>query len=66
MITLPPMYQKNKYDEQYKEHKKLKKMVRKFHLSVENKKPIIIKSQKSDPVLSNDDGFDESNEELMN
>ena len=35
--------QKNKLDEQYKEHKKLKKMVRKFHPSVENKKPIKVK-----------------------
>lgn len=42
-------------------------MVRKFHLSVESKKPLKIKHNKSDPVLPNDDdGFDETNEELMN
>jgi len=65
MITLPPMcIQKNKLDEQYKEHKKLKKMVRKFHPSVENKKSLKVK--KNDVLLNNDDGFDVTNEELMN
>ena len=39
-------------------------MVRKFHPSVENKKPLKVK--KNDVLLNNDDGFDETNEELMN